>query len=80
MLEALRCSPPGMNNGEDNAMCETLMGTLLACPGQSRCNDPLLRRPAFFPPADPATFKCRQQWKAWRADTTLCRASSPGTG
>ena len=68
MLEALRCSPPDMNNGEDNAMYKTLMGTLIACPGHSRCNDPLLYRPAFFPPTDPATFNCRQQWKARRAE------------
>ena len=71
MLEALRCSPPDMNNGEDNAMYKTLMGTLLACPGQSRCNDPLLYRPAFFPPTDPTTFNCRQQWKARRAEIEL---------
>ena len=71
MLEALRCSPPDMNNGEDNAMYKTLFGTLLTCPGQSRCNDPLLYRPAFFPPTDPTTFNCRQQWKARRADIEL---------
>ena len=71
MLEALRCSPPDMNNGEDNAMYKTLMGTLLTCPGQSRCNDPLLYRPAFFPPTDPTTFNCRQQWKARRAEIEL---------
>jgi len=68
MLEALRCPPPDMNNGEDNAVYKTLVGTLLACPGQSRCNDPLLYRPAFFPPTDPTTFNCRQQWKARRAE------------
>ena len=71
MLEALRCPPPDMNNGEDNAMYKTLVGTLLACPGKSRCNDPLLFRPAFFPPTDPTTFNCRQQWKARRAEIEL---------
>ena len=71
MLVALRCSPPDMNNGEDNTMYKTLMGTLLTCPGQSRCNDPLLYRPAFFPPTDPTTFNCRQQWKARRAEIEL---------
>jgi hypothetical protein len=71
MLEALRCPPPDMNNGEDNAVYKTLVGTLLACPGQSRCNDPLLYRAAFFPPTDPTTFNCRQQWKARRAEIEL---------
>ena len=71
MLEALRCPPPDMNNGEDNAMYKTLMGTLLACPGHSRCNDPLLYRPAFFPHMNPATSNCRQQWKARRAEIEL---------
>ena len=68
MLEALRCPPPDLNNGEDNAVYKTLMGTLTACPGQSRCNDPLLYRSAFFPPSDPAAFSCRLQWKARRAE------------
>ena len=68
MLEALRCPPPDMNNGEDNAVYKTLVGTLLACPGHSRCNDPLLYRPAFFPPNHPTSLNCRQQWKARRAE------------
>eukprot|EP00959_Pyramimonas_sp_CCMP1952_P143202 2998184-Pyramimonas_sp.AAC.1 len=63
MLEAFRCSPPDMDNGEDNAMYNTLMGTLLDGPGQSRCNDPLLCRPAFSPPTDPATLNCRPHGK-----------------
>ena len=42
MLEALRCPPPDLNKGEDNAVYKTLLGTLIACPGKSRCSDPLL--------------------------------------
>jgi len=68
MLEALRCPPPDMNSGEDNAVYKTLVGTLLVCPGPRRCNDPLLYRPAFFPPGKPAACNCRQQWKARRAE------------
>ena len=73
MLEALRCPPPDLNKGEDNAVYKTLLGTLVACQGKSRCNDPLLYRPAFFPPAAvlndlQAAFSCRQQWKARRAE------------
>ena len=68
MLEALRCPTPDLNNGEDYAVYKTLVGTLIVCPGPSRCNDPLLFRPAFFPPTDPRICSCRQQWKARRAE------------
>ena len=68
MLEALRCQPPDFNNGEDNAVYNTLFGTLLACPGKSRCSDPLVYRPAFFAPSEPGKSNCRQQRKARRAD------------
>ena len=69
MLEALRCPTPDLNNGEDNAVYKTLVGgTLIVCPGPSRCNDPLLFRPAFFPPTDPRTCSCRRPWKARSAE------------
>ena len=68
MLEALRCPPPDLNNGEDNAVYKTLFGTLLACPGKSRCSDPLLYRPAFFASSEPGRSNCRQQWQARRAE------------
>ena len=68
MLEALRCPTPDLNNGEDNTVYKSLVGTLIVCPGPNRCNDPLLFRPAFFPPTDPRTCSCRRQWKARRAE------------
>ena len=68
MLEALRCQPPDLNNGEDNAVYKTLFGTLLACPGKSRCSDPLLYRPAFFASPELGRSNCRQQWQARRAE------------
>ena len=68
MLEALRCQLPDFNNGEDNVVYKTLLGTVLACPGKNHCCDPRVYRPAFFPPSEPRKTNCRQQWKARRAE------------
>ena len=74
VLEALKCPSPATNNGEDNAVFKSLIGTLLRCPGRGHCSDPLLCRPGFFQvkyPTDeaiPPVFSCRLQWKARRAE------------
>ena len=48
VMEALRCPPPGLNNGEDNAVFKSLIGTLIRCPGPGQCADPLFCKPGFF--------------------------------
>ena len=48
VMEALRCPPPSLNNGEDNAVFKSLIGTLIKCPGPSHCANPLLCRAGFF--------------------------------
>ena len=40
----------------------------MACPGKSRCNDPLVYRPAYFVQDEPSKVNCRQQWKARQAE------------
>ena len=47
-MEALRCPPPSLNNGEDNAVFKSLIGTLIKCPGPGHCANPLLCRAGFF--------------------------------
>ena len=37
MMEALRCPPSSLNNGEDNAVFKSLIGTLIKCPGPGQC-------------------------------------------
>ena len=74
VLEALKCPSPAANAGEDNAVFKSLIGTLLRCPGQGHCSDPLLCNPGFFQVSRPSTtsiapkFNCRPQWKARRAE------------
>jgi len=48
VMEALRCPPPSLNNGEDNAVFKSLIGTLIKCPGAGRCADPLFCSAGFF--------------------------------
>ena len=48
VMEALRCPPPSLNNGEDNAVFKSLIGTLIKCPGPGHCADPLLCKAGFF--------------------------------
>ena len=47
-MEALRCPLPNVNNGEDNALFKSLIGTLLKCPGPGHCADPLICKAGFF--------------------------------
>ena len=107
VMEALKCPLPSVNNGEDNAVIKSLIGTLIKCPGPGHCADPLFCKAGFFQvtvaesstqiPASelsdwidhnrftpyqcplrisrtthadnvPATFSCRLQWKARRAE------------
>ena len=48
VMEALRCPLPGSNNGEDNAVFKSLIGTLIKRPGPGHCADPLLCKIGFF--------------------------------
>ena len=48
VMEALRCPLPSLNNGEDNAVFKSLIGTLIKCPGPGHCADPLCCRGGFF--------------------------------
>ena len=48
VMEALRCPLPNVNNGEDNALFKSLIGTLLKCPGPGHCADPLICKAGFF--------------------------------
>ena len=41
VMEALKCPLPTLNNGEDNAVFKSLIGTLIKCPGPGHCADPL---------------------------------------
>ena len=48
VMEALKCPLPSVNNGEDNAVFKSLIGTLLKCPGPGHCADPLFCKAGFF--------------------------------
>ena len=48
VMEALKCPLPRLNNGEDNAVFKSLIGTLIKCPGAGHCADPLFCKAAFF--------------------------------
>ena len=48
LLEALKCPQPNTNNGEDNAVFKSLIGTLIRCPGRGHCADPLMCKHGFF--------------------------------
>ena len=48
VMEALRCPPSSLNNGEDNAVFKSLIGTLIKCPGPGHCADPLFCKAGFF--------------------------------
>ena len=48
VLEALKCPSPAVNNGEDNAVFKSLLGTLIKCQGPGHCADPLFCRSGFF--------------------------------
>ncbi len=47
-MEALKRPPPSLNDGEDNAVFKSLIGTLVNCPGQGHCADPLFCKAGFF--------------------------------
>ncbi|MED5469906.1 MAG: hypothetical protein VX542_06520, partial [Cyanobacteriota bacterium] len=48
VMEALKCPLPSLNNGEDNAVFKSLLGTLIKCPGPGHCADPLFCKAGFF--------------------------------
>ena len=48
VMEALKCPLPSLNNGEDNAVFKSLIGTLIKCPGPGHCANPLFCKKAFF--------------------------------
>ena len=48
VMEALKCPAPSLNNGEDNAVFKSLVGSLIKCPGPGHCADPLLCKAGFF--------------------------------
>jgi hypothetical protein len=48
VMEALRCPSPSLNDGEDNAVFKSLIGTLIKCPGPGQCADPLFCKAGFF--------------------------------
>jgi hypothetical protein len=48
VMEALKCPQSSLNNGEDNAVFKSLIGTLLKCPGPGHCADPLFCKAGFF--------------------------------
>ena len=48
VMEALKCPLPSLNNGEDNAVFKSLMGTLIKCPGPGHCADPRFCKAGFF--------------------------------
>ena len=48
VMEALKCPLPSLNNGEDNAVFKSLIGTLIKCPGPGHCADPLFCKAGFF--------------------------------
>ena len=48
VMEALKCPPPNLNSGEDNAVFKSLIGTLIKCPGPGHCADPLVCKAGFF--------------------------------
>ena len=87
VLEALRCPPPDLNNGEDNAVFKSLIGTLIKCPGVSRCADPTLCAHAFFPvtvpentpPTDPQALYQRSTRQTLQCSRTTCPEGSPST-
>ena len=47
-MEALRCPLPSLNNGEDNAVFKSLIGTLIKCSGPGQCANPLVCKGGFF--------------------------------
>jgi len=57
VMEALRCPLPTVNNGEDNAVFKSLIGTLLKCPGPGHCADPLFCKAGFFQVTVPESSK-----------------------
>ena len=57
VMEALRCPLPNVNNGEDNAVFKSLIGTLIKCPGPGHCADPLFCKAGFFQVTVPESSK-----------------------
>ena len=57
VMEALKCPLPHLNNGEDNAVFKSLIGTLIKCPGPGRCADPLFCKAGFFQVTVPESSK-----------------------
>jgi len=56
-MEALKCPLPSLNNGEDNAVFKSLIGTLIKCPGPGHCADPLFCKAGFFQVTIPDSSK-----------------------
>ena len=56
-MEALKCPLPSLNNGEDNAVFKSLIGTLIKCPGPGHCADPLFCKAGFFQVTVPDSSK-----------------------
>ena len=71
VMEALRCPLPNVNNGEDNALFKSLIGTLLKCPGPGHCADPLgICKAGFFQVTVPESSKQTHEselpdWISW---------------
>jgi len=57
VMEALKCPLPNANNGEDNAVFKSLIGTLIKCPGPGHCADPLMCKAGFFQVTVPESSK-----------------------
>lgn len=57
VMEALKCPLPSLNNGEDNAVFKSLIGTLIKCPGPGHCADPLFCKAGFFQVTVPQSSK-----------------------
>ena len=79
VLEALRCPPPNTNNGEDNAVFKSLIGTLIRCPGPGRCADPLMCSPGLFQVTVPESTPLSSTGQTLRLSRTTCPDTSPST-
>ena len=85
VMEALRCPPPSLNNGEDNAVFKSLIGTLIKCPGPGCCADPLFCKPGFLPVtvAESSTQTALPPWidhrscKPQKCPLTITRKTHP---
>ena len=69
VVEAINCPPPSKDS-EDNDIHNSLLSTLLRCPGPDCCADPLLFRPAFFQ-TGATKYSVKKQWLARRNEIKL---------